>query len=623
MVVCGICGSVASQSDVAVATMNSAMVHRGPDDGGAHSNERLGVAIGARRLSIIDVAGGHQPVANEDGTIWAVLNGEIYNHPELQALLRRRGHTLSSRTDTEVLVHLYEEYGDELVHALEGMFAFAVLDERRGRLIVGRDRFGEKPLFYCEQPGGLTFASELDALLAGSGLGLELDPVAVDEYFVLGYVGTPRCIARGVRQLPAAHLLSWDAADSALRLVRYWAPPQPRDWPRQEAEEDLVAETQRLLEASVRGRMLADVPLGVLLSGGLDSTLLAAIATRVGGGRVKTFTVGYDTGAENETDPARATAAALDTEHRELTLTADALAARAPRLLGAIDQPIADPALVALNAVAEFAREEVTVAVGGEGADELFGGYPRYTWLARAEMLDGRVPTALRRAGARGLSSLRDGRALRLADVLEPVGAAERHLDWVTAGRRHARETLYGPALTEAVDHDAIARSVRDASDPGSDGSLVTAFMRMDQSSWLQDDILPKADRAGMLVSLELRTPYLHRELAEFAASVPPQVHLVGGGKRLLRQVLRAVAPDLPQRPKRAFGVPLAEWLRGPLRPLLQDHVDGSRVYDEGLFDRDAVRARVERHVRGLSDESAVLWPLLTLGLWLDARRMS
>ena len=257
------------------------MVHRGPDDGGSHASEALGVALGARRLSIIDVVGGHQPISNEDGTVWAVLNGEIYNHPALQSLLRRRGHTVRTGTDTEVLVHLYEEYGDDLVHALEGMFAFAVLDERQGRLLVGRDRFGEKPLFYTMHDGHLTFASELDAVLAGADLALELDPAALDEYFVLGYVSTPRSIARYVRQLPAGHLLSWEARDRIPRLRRYWAPPETTEWPRAEAEEDLVAETLRLLEASVSGRMIADVPLGVLLSGGLDSTLLAAIAARV------------------------------------------------------------------------------------------------------------------------------------------------------------------------------------------------------------------------------------------------------------------------------------------------------------------------------------------------------
>jgi asparagine synthase (glutamine-hydrolysing) len=600
--------------------MNAAMIRRGPDDEGSFMSERLGVAIGARRLSIIDIEGGHQPIGNEDGTIWAVLNGEIYNHPALQATLRRRGHTLRTGTDTEVLVHLYEEYGDALVHALEGMFAFAVVDERAGRLIVGRDRFGEKPLFYTVRDGALSFASELDALLAGSRLPLELDPAAVDEFFVLGYVRNPRSIARDVRQLPAGHLLLWEQDRTTPKVECYWSPPATAQWPSREDEDDLVAETLRLLEGSVRGRMLADVPLGVLLSGGLDSTLLAAIASRLSDQPVKTFTVGYDTGTESESDGARATARALGSEHRELVLSSDALAEQAPRVLRQIDQPIADPALIALHAVAEFARKEVTVAVGGEGADELFGGYPRYGWLSRAQALDGCAPVALRRAGARGVSAMTRGRGRRLADVLAPLSTSERHLDWVTGGRRHARASLYGPVLTDAVDLDGIERSVHEVIDVGGADALPAAMMRLDQTSWLQDDVLQKADRAGMLVSLELRTPYLNRELAEFAASVPPSVHTDGGGKRLLRCVLAQVAPELPVRRKRAFGVPLAQWLRGPLRPVLCELAEHSALYDEGFFDRDGVARRVARHLSDEADESATLWPLLALGVWFDAR---
>ena len=600
--------------------MNATMIHRGPNDDGVHTSEALGVAIGVRRLSITDVTAGHQPICNEDETIWAVLDGEIYNRSGLQALLRRGGHTLRTHTDTEVLVHLYEEYGDDLVHALEGMFAFAVLDERRGLLLVGRDRFGEKPLFYAIRDRALTFASELDALLAGSGLALELDPVAVDDYFVLGYVGTPRSIVRHAQQLPAGHVLSWDATDRTPRLKRYWAPPQGSEGPRHEAEEDLVAETLRLLEGSVRARMVADDPLGVLLGGGVDTALLAAIGARVVDGRVKTFTVGYETGADSELDAARATAIVLGTEHRELVLTPDALAARVPRVLAAIHHPVGDPALVALSAVAEFAREDVNVAIGGAGAEELFGAHPRYLWLSRAQMLD-RLAPGLHRAGARGVGAMARGRGRRLIDVVELHSAAERHLDWVTSGRQHARVELYGPALGDAVDREAIGLGDREATQQEVNGSLAAAFMRVDQRSWLQDVLLPKADRSRMPVSLELRTPYLHRELAEFAASVAPQAHLAGGGKRLLRRVLEEVAPDLSQRRKRRFGVPVAQWLRGPLRPLLEEHVSDSSVYSEGLFDRAQVRRRVERHVSGVGDESAVLWPLLTLGLWLDARR--
>jgi asparagine synthase (glutamine-hydrolysing) len=622
LAMCGICGSTASAPGAAVAAMNKAMLHRGPDDGGVHVNDTLGIALGARRLSIIDVAGGHQPICNEDGSVWAVLNGEIYNHPALQAELRRRGHSLRSATDTEVLVHLYEDRGDDLVHFLEGMFAFAVLDTRQRRLLVARDRFGEKPMFYAARRGVFTFASELDALLAGTNMPLELDPAAVDEFFVLGYVTTPRSIARHIHQLPAGHLLTWASDGQGPRVQRYWSPPAaPSGPPEGESEAWLVAETVRLLTASVRSRMLADVPLGVLLSGGLDSALVTAIASRVSDSPVKTFTVGYDVGAVSEASAARTTAAALGTDHREYVLSRAELAHRVPSVLAALDQPIADPALVALHAVAEFARGEVTVAVGGEGADELFGGYPRYRWLPRAQALDGRLPVRLRRAAARALAPVVQARARRLVDVLEPRTSAERHLDWVTSGRRHERGALYGPVLRETVDLGAIARAVGEAVGNGPRASLPSVFMALDQRSWLQDDVLAKADRAGMLVSLELRTPYLHREVAEFAARVSPSVHLAGGGKRLLRRALDQVAPQVPRRRKKAFQVPVADWLRGPLRATLEDQLSGSGVYAEGLLDREQVRERVTRHIDGDRDESAVLWPVLALGLWLDGRR--
>jgi asparagine synthase (glutamine-hydrolysing) len=598
------------------------MVHRGPDDDGVHVDARSGIALGARRLSIIDVAGGHQPIGNEDGNVWAVLNGEIYNHPALQAELRRRGHVLRTGTDTEVLVHLYEDHGDDCVHALEGMFAFAVLDARCGRLLLARDRFGEKPLFYATHGGAFTFASELDALLAGSHIPLELDPVAVDEFFVLGYVTTPRSIVRRARQLPAGHVLTWAVESGQPAVRRYWSPPTPAAvGAARPTEAGLVAETLRLLTASVHGRMLSDVPHGVLLSGGLDSTLIAAIASQASDVPVKTFTVGYDTGSVSEAHAARATATALGTDHRELILSEAELGHRVPSVVAALDQPIADPALVALHAITEFARREVTVAIGGEGADELFGGYPRYRWLARANALDGRVPVPVRRAAARALDPVVPARARRLVDVVAPQTNAERHLDWVTNGRRHARADLYGPLLRDAVDHGALARAVGEGVANGPGRSLAGAFMALDQRSWLQDDVLAKADRAGMLVSLEVRTPYLHRELAEFAAHVPPSIHLAGGGKYLLRRALDVVAPHAPRRRKRAFRVPAADWLRGPLRGTLEDHLAQSRVYAEGLLDRERVRERVMRHVAGDRDETSVLWPVLVLGLWLDRRR--
>jgi asparagine synthase (glutamine-hydrolysing) len=600
--------------------MNGTMTHRGPDDEGSYVDREAGVGLGARRLSIIDVEGGHQPLSNEDGSVWAALNGEIYNHPALRERLLAAGHTLRTGSDTEVLVHLYEELGDELVHALEGMYAFALWDARRGRLVLGRDRFGEKPLFYSAGGGQLAFASELTALAAGGGVGDELEPAAVDEYFVHGYLPAERSILAGARQLPPGHLLRWRPGGEA-ELERYWQPPVPVA-ASDEPLDDLVSELRRLLEDSVRSRLIADVPLGVFLSGGVDSTLIAALAARQSSAPIKTFTVGYDVGEVSEAEQARATAAEIGSEHHELTLPMAEVAARVPTVLAALDQPLADQSLPAFHAIAEFAREDVTVAVGGEGADELFGGYPRYRWLARAERLGRRLPRPLAAIAAGGLErALPAGRASRLVDVVEPRSSSvERHLEWIAGERLAAREALYGPRLRDRRSSAAHTGEL----EAMASGAEQTAgrFMLLDQRHWLPGDVLTKADRASMLVSLEVRTPYLDYRLAEFAATISPDLHTSGGGKALLRRLLADLVPDSSlRRAKTAFRVPAADWLRGPLAPAMRDQVERGCACEEGWIDRARARAVLDRHLRGDGDRSEVLWPLLAFGLWLDRLR--
>jgi asparagine synthase (glutamine-hydrolysing) len=616
---CGICGLTATTNTGPVEAMNARMRHRGPDDEGAYLDERAGLALGARRLSIIDVEGGHQPLSNEDGTVWAVLNGEIYNHPALQERLRSRGHTLRSQTDTEVLVHLYEEYGDALVSALEGMFAFALWDVPRSRLLLGRDRFGEKPLFYAERAGELCFASEIGALLAGLPDTPELDRAAVDSFFVFGYVPGPHTMLEGVKQVPPGCVLSWDDASRRARVSRYWSPPTPSPGGAVTAA-DAVEEVEALLARSVRARMISDVPLGVLLSGGVDSTLIAALAAEASAAPVKTFTVGYDVGSVSELGPARATAQALGTDHHELVLGSDEVARRAPAVLARLDQPLADQALVAMHAIAAFARQEVTVAIGGEGADELFAGYPRYRWLQRAAALDERVPRPLARAAARAVAAAPVARSAALARVLAPSRPIERHLDWVTAGRRHVRDELYGPRLRDQATR-APAEGVEELlADRDGDGVAGTPgrFMLLDQRHWLADDVLVKADRASMQVSLEVRTPYLHHELAEACAAIGTADHLARGGKAILRRVLeRRVPASIARRRKTAFRVPAADWLRGPLAETLAHQLEGGRAFQEGWFDRASAARLAAEHAAG-SDHCHILWPLMCFGVWLD-----
>ena len=602
--------------------MNARMVHRGPDDEGVFVDSSSETALGARRLRIIDLDGGHQPVRNEDGAVWAALNGEIYNHPELLGRLRSGGHRLRSRCDTEVLVHLYEDYGAQLVHAIEGMYAFAIWDRTKRELLLVRDRFGEKPLFYSVVGDSLVFASELRALVAALPHSPELDPVALDGFYTLGYYTGERTALTGIRQLPPAHLLRWGEGDSAPRTERYWTPPR-RATSSATAKGELIAEAAHLLQQSVRSRLVADVPVGVFLSGGLDSTLVATMSAAERPGALKTFSVGYDVGSVNETTAARAVARTLGTDHHEVVVSTSSIAATVNELMTRLDQPNADPALVALYALAGYAREHVTVAVGGEGADELFGGYPRYRWLSRAASLGNRVPDRLLRFAADRLSSRAGRRADRVSTVLYPRSLAERQLLWVSGGRDEARRALYGERIRDA--HLSGPVAVADiASRLGpANGSPVDALMRLDQSMYLPDDVLAKADRATMLHSLEMRTPFLNRDLAEFASVTPTSVHVGSGGKALLRAVAQGPlkAPISAKKAKTAFRVPLSAWLRGPLSDVLRDQAADGALVREGWFDRQALSTAVGDHVAGRADHSAVLWPFLVAGIWLDGYR--
>jgi asparagine synthase (glutamine-hydrolysing) len=575
------------------------------------------------RLRIIDLSPtGDQPMSNEDGSVWTAFNGEIYNHPVIRERLKERGHTLLGYSDTEILPHLYEDYGDDLVHLVEGMFAFAIWDARQEQLLLARDRFGEKPLFYAQRDGELTFASELTALVDGLGTSPDVDAEALDAFFVLGYIpGAHGSILEGVEQLPPGHLLTWDRRSKEIRQRPYWKPPAPVT-ELKESPRELAAEAGRLLERSIQGRLLADVPLGVFLSGGVDSTVIAAIAARQTP-TLKTFTVGYGGGdaSHDERNASRAMAALIGSDHRDIVLSADEAAAKVPDLLSTLDQPLADPAVVPLHSVAEFAREEVTVAIGGEGADELFGGYPRYAWLRHAPVgarwnghlaaLTSLIPRA------RGTSS----RARRALDLAVPRPLAERHLDWVTGGRRHARPGLYGPRLRGALTQDRVLADLRDDFDESRAYTVSGSLMRLDQLHWLPDDVLVKADRAGMLASLELRTPYLQRELAEFATSVAPPTHLAGGGKQLLRLLLSDLLPDAPRRRKVAFLPPTASWLRGSLGETMESQIARGSLYSEGWVRSDAAAHLLQEHRRGDADHSQTLWPLLAAGLWLDRFR--
>jgi asparagine synthase (glutamine-hydrolysing) len=492
------------------------------------------------------------------------------------------------------------------------MFAFAVWDERRRILVLGRDRFGEKPLFYAERDGEVAFASELSALVAGlDGPAPALDEAALDHFFLFGYVVGSTAAVRGVRQLSAGHVLIHQDGVSSVR--KYWEPSIHADR-LAGSRLELRAELRRLLDSSVRSRLIADVPVGLFLSGGVDSTLVGALAFQAVGAGLKTFSVGYDIGETGETGPARDAARSIGADHQELVLGAVDVAARAPAALGRLDQPLGDPAFVALHALAEFARGSVKVAVGGEGADELFGGYPRYAWVERALRTGGRIDSHARVGPS--LAKVLTGRASRLVAAASAPDAFSANLEWVTAGRTRLRATLYGPRLLEAA--AAPGSSTLGVLAARGDGDVAGELMRMDQRVWLPDDVLVKADRASMHASLELRTPYLSRELAEFAATIPSAVHVAGGGKQLVREVLRAELPGSDHRRRKiAFRVPAAHWLRGPLAPVLRSFVEDGRLCAGGWFEREPLLRLLREHDEG-ADRSDVLWPLFALGSWLE-----
>jgi asparagine synthase (glutamine-hydrolysing) len=597
--------------------MSDRMLHRGPDDEGSYLDQTSGVALGVRRLSIIDVSGGHQPISTPDGMVWAVMNGEIYNHPALMQTLERSGHRFSTRTDTEVLVHLYEEYGDALTHALDGMYAFAIYDARRRRLLLARDRFGEKPLFYAAGGGHLVFASELNALECGVDEAWQIDAPSLAEYLQLGYIRQPRSLVREVVQLPPAHVLTWDADSRNVSVRSYWK-AVPGMWELGRSDADLIDETERLLRASVRSRLVSEVPLGVLLSGGLDSTLVATLAAQESSAAVRTFTIGYDIGSVNETAQARRVADHLRTDHTEVTLASSDVARRVPQILARLDQPVADQALIALHFVAKVARQSVTVAIGGEGADELFGGYPKYKWVLRAERMHRYVPrSVLDRLASVPIVAEATGRRRHFRDLLVEESPQRRSLDWMRPEPASLWAGLLGPRLAAHMQLQTVADDVDVSGNDNPD--LASALMRFDQRHWLVDDVLAKADRASMLVSLEMRTPYLARDVAEFATAVPASVHLKHRGKFLLRSCLERHVPE-SARPvrKTAFRVPAGDWLRGPLSSELR-RITAGRLTGDGWINQPALQCLIEDHIDGRSDGTHRLWRLLVLGSWLEA----
>jgi asparagine synthase (glutamine-hydrolysing) len=589
------------------------IVHRGPDDQGVR--EERDAQIGMRRLSIIDLAGGHQPIHNEDRTVWVVFNGEIYNFPELRRDLEARGHSFYTNTDTECIVHAYEEYGDEAFSKLRGMFAIAILDRARGRLVLARDRLGKKPLYYTRTRDGLlAFASETKCLFEVPGFLPRASAAATREYFTLGYVPGPGSIFEDVHKLPPAHYLVMERGNVTVR--RYWRLAFGPKW--EEGDGELRERLAGLLDEAVRVRLASDVPFGAFLSGGLDSSVVAALMAKHLARPVKTFTIGFRESAFDETPDARRIAAHIGAEPHELVMTPDAVSL-VPLLAWHFDEPFGDSSSIPTYLVSRLAASHVKMVLSGDGGDEAFAGYERYTKYMR---LNAMARATLGLAGpALGLA----GTALRgrLGNRLRRIGARaglpypERYLSAVALGTDAEVSPLLAADLA-GIDPYGSVRGHFGREDVAGE---MDRILSGDMDSYLVDDILVKVDRATMANSLEARAPLLDHVLLEFCARLPFRLKNDGReGKIILRDVARRWLPaeSLAKR-KQGFGIPLDRWFRDDLRPLMLDLLGDRSFRERGVFDERGVRACFEAHLSGQRDFGELLWLVLTYEMWARA----
>jgi len=622
---CGICGVFYSNRSERVdretlAAMNRQIAHRGPDDDGFYVDHHVGLAM--RRLSIIDVQAGHQPISNEDGGVWIVFNGEIYNHQELRKDLEARGHRYRTHSDTETIVHLYEEYGTNCVAHLRGMFAFAIWDRTKRSLFMARDRLGIKPLYYLHDGDRLLFGSEIKAILAYPGVKPEFDRSTLAEYLAFGYISGEQSMYAGIRKLMPGHILIAEETGH-IQISQYWDLEvkaddggRPRDY--------YVSRYRNELEQCVASHLMSDVPLGVFLSGGLDSSAVAALTTKIRKEPIETFSVGYGEEAFSELPYARAVAEHLKSRHHEVHLSRDEFFQSLPRLIWHEDEPVVWPSSVSLYYVARLARERVTVVLTGEGSDETLGGYTRYAWTLINARMDrvyrGVTPAAVRKMLRKGI-------------VTSPLpGAVKRKLEHTFLGRDGAswpsfyfdnffsafsaaeQEQLLTPKARESAS-DAYAGSMRYWND--SAGDLLHRLLYTDIKTYLVE-LLMKQDQMSMAASVESRVPFLDHELVEFTASIPAKYSIDGmAGKSILKAAVEDLLPrSIVYRKKMGFPTPWAYWLEGSAIDRLQAQLTEARTLERGLFRPEAIRQIFNEHRAGYRDHGNRIWRLLNLELW-------
>lgn len=607
-----------------VQRMVRTLVHRGPDEEG--SVVRPGAGLAMRRLSIVDLAGGQQPFSNETDDVFAVGNGEIYNFAEVRAQLEARGHRFRSHSDIEVVVHAYEEYGQDCFTYLKGMFALAVWDERTRTLIAARDRAGEKPLYYADTPHGLRLASEVKALLVRPEISRELDFEALDQYLTYEYVIAPRTMLRGVCKLPAGHLLVY--REGALETRRYWdvADVPVRSW----REEDAVEALRAALARAVDSQMMADVPLGVFLSGGIDSSAIVAYMAGAATRRnvtVSSFSLGFDDGSYNELPYARQVAGQFGTQHHEDLVTPDVVSLF-DQLVTHLDEPFADVSIFPTYLVSRLARQHVKVVLGGDGGDELFGGYDAYAAQHVARGIARVVPTVAWRLAEQAASVVRPreqkkgliNKAKRFIEGMAAGDPSLAHYRWITFLDGRARRRLYTPRLLDAATSGDVHREVREALGAYAANDPVNRLLYADLKVYLADDILVKVDRMSMATSLETRAPFLDTDLMELAFSMPGDLKVRGGERKyILKRALAGVLPEtILHRRKEGFSVPMKQWLRRDLQPLMRGLLAPERIGRRGLVDPAEVTRMMDAHVAGRANYAHQLFALMVFERWAD-----
>ena len=622
---CGICGIFefvpsGQVSEDLIRRMTQTIIHRGPDDEGIYTAP--GVGLGFRRLSIIDVAGGHQPIANEDGSIWVMLNGEIYNYTDLREDLLGKGHKFVTRSDTESIVHLYEEYGEDCFQKLRGMFAIALWDSRQRKLLLARDRVGKKPLFYSADRERISFGSELKCLLAAGGIALTVDPQSLADYFSFGYIPAPKTIYRDVRKVLPGHYLV--ASERGTREAAYWDISFGHAVDR--AEEEWCESVRHALCEATRIRLMSDVPLGAFLSGGVDSSAVVALMSRLMNRSVTTCSIGFDDKEYDEAEYARGIAQLFHTDHHEQVVHPKAVEAL-DKLVWHFDEPFADSSAIPTYYVSWVARQTVTVALGGDGGDENFAGYRRYYFDRMENQLRSFAPASLRRAVFGPLGRLYPPlawapRVFRGKATFQSLSRSplEGYFNSISIFRPDEKGQLFTQEfLSDLNGYDSIEVLQHYYDRSGSD-DLLSRIQYVDIKTYLPDDILAKVDRASMAVSLEVRAPLLDHHLMELAASIPSDLKLRGRtGKYVFKKAMSDVLPqDILYRRKQGFAIPLASWFRRELKDVAWEAIFSR---DDGILDQSYLKRIWEEHQRGTFDRSAHLWAVLMYRKWRETFR--